>query len=722
MRLGTITALLTMLWVRHGPDEASAVQPGFLDFDNLPDTNFSCENKVIGGYYADVETGCQMFHVCTIGQKGEITDIKFLCLNGTVFDQETRVCERVDEVDCNKTLSFYDLNLELYGNSPPLSISEEESTEANYHDDLSREATSSPLTTTPPSTTTTIIATTTTTTTSRPFFFTTPSREQFLPTIHSHDEDHPYGIHSLHSYQPPRVNVDKPGQSGFLPASTPGHQDDPQIRHQQFLNNRFTSTTHSPAHLFNIHNHGPSGFSITSTSQPQSFNANPFPGRDSSQEFHRPFPSISPGFINHQLSQPSPSSSTTTKRPPFSISQSLNRQSPIVHAAHNLRTKISNSGDGFKGHHGINFHSQNPLNINFNSHQQGHQLLATPSVAVVATTISTSKSMNSKGFFFKPQAGGTATNYSDHFRLSPLVSVNLTVSSPQLTETSSLPSSYDEYQEHDVHTDPFFRDVPRVSSARSNTAAQQGYERQKRGTDTIKKTDKTLMKTKKLGYHLKRVNPNSDEDNSYGKDSRHQEHVHKKNKEAAWVPEDLENMARRISEVTRSRVFNYHVASVSSNGNEYRRPSVANSGKHVRPKCSKSVGREKCASPTRRDSSHRRSARQVNSGYYSGDTLPTTSFTCKDKVPGGYYADVETDCQLFHICSQGRHGRLTDNKFWCGPGTRFNQLSRTCQAAELVDCGLAASLFHLNDHFLPEQLDPATRDVIMFEPHKEIHK
>lgn len=95
----------------------SAVEPGYLDFDNLPDTNFSCEGKVIGGYYADVETGCQMFHVCTIGQKSEITDIKFLCLNGTVFDQETRVCERLDEVDCSKSESFFDLNLELYGNN-----------------------------------------------------------------------------------------------------------------------------------------------------------------------------------------------------------------------------------------------------------------------------------------------------------------------------------------------------------------------------------------------------------------------------------------------------------------------------------------------------------------------------------------------------------------------------------------------------------------------------
>lgn len=31
--------------------------------------------------------------------------------------QETRVCERVDEVDCTKSEKFYYLNLELYGNT-----------------------------------------------------------------------------------------------------------------------------------------------------------------------------------------------------------------------------------------------------------------------------------------------------------------------------------------------------------------------------------------------------------------------------------------------------------------------------------------------------------------------------------------------------------------------------------------------------------------------------
>lgn len=60
---GYIDRRFYVFWMRN------YIHLQYLDFDNLPDTNFSCEGKVIGGYYADIETGCQMFHVCTIGQK-----------------------------------------------------------------------------------------------------------------------------------------------------------------------------------------------------------------------------------------------------------------------------------------------------------------------------------------------------------------------------------------------------------------------------------------------------------------------------------------------------------------------------------------------------------------------------------------------------------------------------------------------------------------------------
>lgn len=35
---------------------------------------------------------------------------------------------------------------------------------------------------------------------------------------------------------------------------------------------------------------------------------------------------------------------------------------------------------------------------------------------------------------------------------------------------------------------------------------------------------------------------------------------------------------------------------------------------------------------------------------YSLENMPDTGFTCRDKILGGYYADSETQCQMFHVC------------------------------------------------------------------------
>lgn len=35
---------------------------------------------------------------------------------------------------------------------------------------------------------------------------------------------------------------------------------------------------------------------------------------------------------------------------------------------------------------------------------------------------------------------------------------------------------------------------------------------------------------------------------------------------------------------------------------------------------------------------------------YSLENMPRTSFSCRDKILGGYYADAETQCQMFHVC------------------------------------------------------------------------
>jgi hypothetical protein len=45
------------------------------------------------GYYADVETRCQVFHVCTNIPDAEPIKASFLCPNGTIFNQEVFVCQ-----------------------------------------------------------------------------------------------------------------------------------------------------------------------------------------------------------------------------------------------------------------------------------------------------------------------------------------------------------------------------------------------------------------------------------------------------------------------------------------------------------------------------------------------------------------------------------------------------------------------------------------------------
>merc|ERR1719483_908513 len=93
----TVTSLLNTV--------TAQVRPPNLSPDNLPDTAFTCEDKVTGGYYADVEADCQLFHVCVQVSEYEFQDFHFLCPNDTVFDQQHLVCTNWFEVDCHAQLA-----------------------------------------------------------------------------------------------------------------------------------------------------------------------------------------------------------------------------------------------------------------------------------------------------------------------------------------------------------------------------------------------------------------------------------------------------------------------------------------------------------------------------------------------------------------------------------------------------------------------------------------
>ncbi|XP_025156399.1 DEP domain-containing protein DDB_G0279099 isoform X2 [Harpegnathos saltator] len=80
----------------------------------MPETSFNCRNKIVGSYYADPETDCQVFHVC-VSVAGSIQDYKFLCPNDTAFDQESQTCADWYDVDCEAaTLYYASDNFDLY--------------------------------------------------------------------------------------------------------------------------------------------------------------------------------------------------------------------------------------------------------------------------------------------------------------------------------------------------------------------------------------------------------------------------------------------------------------------------------------------------------------------------------------------------------------------------------------------------------------------------------
>lgn len=66
------------------------------------------------GYYADIEAGCQVFRVCTVGSTYGFQS--FLCPNGTLFNQSVFVCDWWMNVNCQESQQLFSNNNEQFGN------------------------------------------------------------------------------------------------------------------------------------------------------------------------------------------------------------------------------------------------------------------------------------------------------------------------------------------------------------------------------------------------------------------------------------------------------------------------------------------------------------------------------------------------------------------------------------------------------------------------------
>lgn len=83
----------------------------------LLDSQFDCSAKKMPGYYADVDTQCQVYHRCDIN--GNMTS--YICDNTTVFDQVTLICDYWFNVDCSRSVEFEEFaNRRIYQTELPL--------------------------------------------------------------------------------------------------------------------------------------------------------------------------------------------------------------------------------------------------------------------------------------------------------------------------------------------------------------------------------------------------------------------------------------------------------------------------------------------------------------------------------------------------------------------------------------------------------------------------
>ncbi|XP_066158139.1 uncharacterized protein [Euwallacea fornicatus] len=429
-----------------------SLEAGFLDFDNLPDTNFTCHGKVIGGYYADIETNCQMFHVCTKGQADESMDIRFLCLNGTVFDQETRVCERIDEVDCSKSEQFYSLNLELYQHSAPNSEDNPEVPQETEQPHVAKPTTTAP---------------TTTTKTAKPsHYFTTP-RLVGTTTAASAISGHHFPVNtpdirfnpeeiniSLNAGAPPNirtnhfqshhsfddvtdndeqqsVRLQKPERTRVSASSTPTsifaiqHSDNNENSDISFgfSDEEFRATEHSRQPQFLI--------------QTNSFrHSQSFP--PSANQYH--FRSTTPKQTYHQEVSPSYTTSRTIYLNPLKSSHHL-------YTNHHPRTektpqRVQIPIPVLPTLPPLTFSSPAPFSL---QHHIENKRYTKDHPSPPRIIISASASVS--------DASGRRLNYSLG-----------TIGAAQILDNP--PTSYDEYKDTDVGLDPFYHDVPKIKRKR----------------------------------------------------------------------------------------------------------------------------------------------------------------------------------------------------------------------------------------------------------------
>ena len=86
----------------------------------------------LSGYYADPDTECQAFHVCTTDGLGGLAKYSFLCPNGTIFNQGYFICDWWFNFDCAEAEGLYSLNDEVAAEREAASAAAASAPQASY--------------------------------------------------------------------------------------------------------------------------------------------------------------------------------------------------------------------------------------------------------------------------------------------------------------------------------------------------------------------------------------------------------------------------------------------------------------------------------------------------------------------------------------------------------------------------------------------------------------
>merc|ERR1712027_106371 len=100
-------------------------------YAEVPETAFACDGQVDGGYYADGEAECQVFHICTADGAGGLAKYSFLCPNGTIFNQNYFICDWWFNFDCAQAEDLYSLNDDIAAEREAASASSPEGSYAS---------------------------------------------------------------------------------------------------------------------------------------------------------------------------------------------------------------------------------------------------------------------------------------------------------------------------------------------------------------------------------------------------------------------------------------------------------------------------------------------------------------------------------------------------------------------------------------------------------------